>query len=188
MTIIQLRETSRDYIAYAFVNTNRELSICALALRIDDKLIIEDIDFTTCGENNADLGDLIKKHLERVRTDPGRYEILTGHAHCRKLKRAVEVFDPYWTIGADEGLVPGSIVDGKFYVTRKGRSGDSGALQAIHNYLNPLFGINLNRTLFFHPAYGSEGKSMTRGLVSVTGYEFNESARFKVREIPVEII
>ena len=45
--------------------------------------------------------------------------------------------------------------------------------------------LKLKKTIFVHPAYGTEGKLMSRDLVAITCYEYDQSQKFGIKELPL---
>lgn len=109
--------------------------------------------------------------------------------HSRKYGERIEIFDPYFTLPNETlGHSPGDIVNGEFFVSRKSRrAGDVGAVKKWAEYFKTVHGISVPYTLFVHPTYGSEGDAMRPDIVAIAAYTLDPSARFGVRDVPVEI-
>lgn len=124
----------------------------------------------------------LNRYAEQARSHPERYALIDVHTHGRTFGETIREYDPYWTIACTGTHPQGSVVNGKYYVSRRG-GGDDIALERIAERL-------MNHRiayyhLFVHPAYGSEGKPMSRDKVIFTAYKYDPSAVGRVKEIPV---
>lgn len=112
--------------------------------------------------------------------------------HARRYGDTIEVYDPYWTITVNEcDDLPGTIVEREFFVSRKiekgRRGGDSAGLEGLVDF-GRMVSVPLDKALFVHPRYGTEGQVMYRENVDIVVYEFAAGERFKVRRLEVKII
>jgi hypothetical protein len=170
-------------------DTNYEVGCFFLAAREIDSLVIREHLFIPFSENNVSASFLNNIPPHFLSAPEEEYEIVTGHMHSRKYGDQIESFDPYWTIPQNSSLYqPGEIVDGKFFVTRKERAqGDSGALKHWTEYFKTTRFKEVDKTLFIHPHYGSEGRQMTPDLVSITAYRYAANLPFNVEELHIMI-
>lgn len=188
MVKLELSLNTKRALQDAF-DTDDEYCLALLVRKEGDRLVTVQFNLSLGEINSTSMQDVMAHYIPRSREEPHIYEVIPGHAHSRAYGHTIEPFDPYWTIAQAEGLVPGSIVDGKFYVTKKlDNGGDSKAFEGLCTSFGRVTKVNINRTLFVHPRYGSEGNPMTRELVQLTAYGFAPASRFKVREIPIEIV
>ena len=184
--IIELTKGLEEKLKDEF-NSDLELSIWLLAKVKEERLIIEQAELTKDRPNNASATTVPENYLKLVKESSENYELLTGHMHSRTYGKKIEIFDPYWTISQDN-YTPGQIIEEKFYVTRKEKSkGDTEGIIARELY-GKAIGIRLNKTLFIHAAYRSEGDIMTRELVKISAYEIDLSNNHKLKELKVIII
>ena len=170
-------------------DTNYEVGCFFLAVKEPDALVITEHLFVPFSESSVSPLFLNQVPDSFLKAPEDRYELLTGHMHARKYGEQIEKFDPYWTIGQNPLLyTPGDIVDGKFYVTKKALSqGDSDGLKRWCEYFKQTRSKVVDKTIFIHPHYGSEGTLMTPELVAITTYHYDPTLPFNIKEIPITI-
>jgi len=189
MTFIEIPPEIEQKLKIIF-DTNYEIAVWFLAHHKENKLRIEKFLHSPLGHKMhvSPLSVSIDECVNFVK-DHTEYELISGHLHSRAYGNIIKPFDPYWTITVKEGnFFPGDIIDGRFYVSKKyiagQEGGDSHGIARLAEF-GIARGINLTKTLFVHPRYGSEGKEMCPDLVDIHAYEVAPSQRFKVNELSV---
>ena len=190
MAIVVIPSRIEEKIRTLF-DTDQEVAAWFLAERRGRVLSVRTLEHSLPGLDNSvsPLQMIPDETLQKVKREKDTYELLSGHLHTRSYRSTIQPFDPYWTVTVDDGhFSPGQVVDGKFYVSRKilpgGKGGDSRVLEALMGW-GKANGIQLTKTLFIHPAYGSEKRIMRPDLLSIHGYEFDPSHRFRVKDVPI---
>lgn len=176
-------------------DTNIELSGWFLAEKINDgDLRIGNTSLALGQEMNVSPLQIPipEDYKKLVQEAPDQWEVLSGHLHARRYGDNIEVYDPYWTITVNEcDDLPGTIVEREFFVSRKiekGRlGGDSAGLEALVDF-GRMVSVPLDKALFVHPRYGTEGKVMRREDVQITGYEFDVREQFNVRRLDIKVL
>ena len=146
--VIYLAGDINDEIVRIFDN-NLEIPLCFLGEKIYENLFLREFKHDIDSANSTSMQNLMVDYLPIVKKDPERYELVSGHIHSRKYGEKVELFDPYWTLVQGEGLTPGDIVEGRFFVTKKPNSkGDLGALRSLYAFLRNSNGIEAKKNYF----------------------------------------
>ena len=128
---------------------------------------------------------ILNYNAAQAKAHPERYAIIDVHTHGRAFGEKIKIYDPYWSIARAETHKPGSIVEGKFYVSTLEGSDDVSFERIARRFQAQQIPFY---HLFVHPTYGSEGTTMSRYKVAVTAYKYNPSNTGKVEEISVKII
>jgi len=134
-------------------------------------------------EERSQLLNELNAQYQIAKSHPGKYALVYMHTHGREFGQIIKQSDPYWTLEYTGERERGSLVDDRFFVSRRS-GGDDTAFADMAKQFEKLEVPYYH--LFVHPAYGSEGSLMGAEQVQLNMFKYNKNNIGNVEEIPIK--